>query len=169
LTWQGRLLQFAAGGNFIIQSIHAINMYYIHVITMWKAAVPLNRLMVIGGAVMKNKKSVDVKVGRNVKLAREKAEYTQEKFGEIIGMSPKNLSDIERGVVGISISTLEKICTKLFISCDSLIMENQPSVHVGDLENLTNRLKRLSPQQFDVVLSINNKLLEAFAIDGDNL
>jgi transcriptional regulator with XRE-family HTH domain len=136
---------------------------------MWKATSPLNKLMVIGGAVMKNKRSIDVKVGLNIKLAREKAGYTQEKFGEIIGMSPKNLSDIERGVVGISISTLEKICTKLFISCDSLIAENQAQIEEGDLNNLTTRLKRLTPQQFDVVMSINNKLLEAFAVAGDDL
>ena len=48
-------------------------------------------------------------LGENIKREREKAGYTQERFSEIIDMTPNNLSAVERGVAGVSLKTLRRI------------------------------------------------------------
>ena len=45
-------------------------------------------------------------LGENIKREREKAGYTQERFSEIIDMTPNNLSAVERGVASVSLKML---------------------------------------------------------------
>lgn len=46
---------------------------------------------------------------------------TQEKFAERIDVSPRYVSDLERGVGGVSVSTLKRICTVLGVSSDQIL------------------------------------------------
>ena len=111
---------------------------------------------------MKDKKEINVLVGANIKREREKAGYTQEKFSEMIGIGTKSLSAIERGTVGVSLTTLLRICKVLSISSGSLLLENTPK---NDVQSLTERLERLSPEQFEIANEIICRLLKAFALE----
>jgi len=124
--------------------------------------------MVIGGVDVKEKKIIDVQVGHQIKKAREAAGYTQDKFAEMIGMGTKNVSAIERGMVGVSLSAIKKICKTLCISSDSLIMDEPNDTDVEKMDFLMDRIKRLSPQQFDLAFDINNKLFEVFSLQGND-
>jgi len=106
---------------------------------------------------MDEKKQINMIVGRNIKRARENAGYTQERFSELVGIGPKSLSAIERGVVGVSLSLLLRICKILGITTDSILLPNQER---NEMEDLTEKLKYLSVQQFILVRDIVNKLLE---------
>lgn len=108
---------------------------------------------------MKEKKQINIEVGRRIKKAREEAGYTQEKFSEIIQLGEKNISAIERGSVGISLTTMKKICESLSISADSLLFE---STHENNVDALSSQLKRLHPKQFAIVHSMLKKVFEAF-------
>lgn len=108
---------------------------------------------------MKEKKEINVLVGANIKRERERAGYTQEKFSEMIGMGPKSLSAIERGTVGISLSSFRKVCEVLSISSDTLLFSLQEK---NDAQMLADRLERLSPEEFEIANSILGKLMEAF-------
>ena len=55
------------------------------------------------------KKPINVRVGGNIQQLREERHYTQEELSEKIGVTPNHLSDIERGVSGISLELLEKL------------------------------------------------------------
>jgi len=107
------------------------------------------------------KKELDILIGGNIKRERIKAGYTQEKFSELIGMGTKSLSAVERGTVGVSLVTLMKICRILSISSNSLLFENTPK---NDVQALTERLERLTPDQFAIASDVLCKLLEAFAL-----
>jgi len=120
--------------------------------------------MVRGGVDLIDKKALDVQVGHQIKKAREAAGYTQDKFAEMIGMGTKNVSAIERGMVGVSLSTVKKICETLHISSDSLIMNEPCDTDINKLDFLMERIKRLTPKQFDLTLDVNNKIFEAFAL-----
>jgi transcriptional regulator with XRE-family HTH domain len=126
----------------------------------------LHKLMVRGGIDMKKKRTIDVQVGKQIKKAREAAGYTQDKFAEIIQMGTKNISAVERGLVGVSVSTIKRICQALSISSDMLIMDAADNLDVERTNILIERLKRLSPQQLELALDINNKLFEVFALQG---
>lgn len=110
---------------------------------------------------MNEKKELDMLVGGNIKRARLKAGYTQEKFSELIGMGTKSLSAVERGTVGISLVTLMRICRVLSISANSLLFENTPK---NDVQALTGRLELLTQEQFAIANDVLCKLLEAFAL-----
>lgn len=71
---------------------------------------------------------------------------------------------IERGVAGITISTLKRICEKLSISSDSIIFGSQGK---NDVAYLADRLERLPPEQFAAVETFLNQVFEMFThFDG---
>lgn len=109
-----------------------------------------------------DKKSINQTVGSNIKREREKAGYTQERFSELIGMGPKSLSAVERGTVGISLSALRRVCVVLSVSGDALLFGDSPK-HRGS--ELTDKLERLSPKEYEIASAILHKVLEAFALE----
>ncbi len=108
---------------------------------------------------MREKKEINVNIGNRIKNARESAGLTQEKFAELVSLAPKNVSDIERGVVGISIGTLIRVCETLSVSSDDLLFGSPPC---NDTSEVAKRLSLLAPYQFEIATAIINKLLEAF-------
>ena len=56
---------------------------------------------------MKEKKAINVEVGARIQRSRERAGLTQDALAERVGLEPKSISAIERGVVGASLTTLK--------------------------------------------------------------
>ena len=109
---------------------------------------------------MHEKKNVNVELGKRIKSAREAAGLTQERFAELVGMGTKNISAIERGVVGISIESLIRICDVLSVSSDSLLFDSNQK---ADAKHLISRLEGLSENQFEIAKNIINNVIEAFS------
>lgn len=112
---------------------------------------------------MREKKELNVRIGNQIRIARESAGLTQDRFAELVSLATKNVSDIERGVVGISIGTLIRICETLSISSDSILFEEGTG---NDAHSISERLSNLPPEQFEIASNIINKLFEAFASSG---
>lgn len=112
---------------------------------------------------MREKKEINVKIGNQIRMAREAAGLTQDRFAEMVSLATKNVSDIERGVVGISIGTLIRICETLSISSDSILFGETDG---NNVHSLSDRLSNLPPEQFEIAVDIINKLFEAFASSG---
>lgn len=108
---------------------------------------------------MRDKKLINVQIGNAIRTARERAGLTQEKFGELVDLGTNNVSDIERGVAGITVSTLKRICEKLSISSDTILFGDQEK---SDVEFLAERFTRLPPEQFEAVRVFLNKVFELF-------
>ena len=117
-----------------------------------------------GDLTMEAKKAINVEVGANIRAAREFAGYTQEQLSELIGLTPKTLSAAERGLVGVSLTTIRNICSALSISSDALIFG---VAQKGDVGELVERLEQLSPAQFKLVKSTVLNLLTAFSMLPD--
>lgn len=115
---------------------------------------------------MREKKELNIKVGARIKLARENAGLTQERFAELVSLATKNVSDIERGVVGVSLGTLKRICETLSISSDSILFGVAEERSSNDPDGLAQRLGKLPSAQYKIAVDIVNKLLEAFATTG---
>ena len=104
-------------------------------------------------------------LGENIKREREKAGYTQERFSEIIDMTPNNLSAVERGVAGVSLKTLRRICEALKVSADDLLFGQREK---SDGEYLAQKLERLDARQMRIVLEVLSALLEALALKKED-
>lgn len=113
---------------------------------------------------MQDKKQINIEIGARIKEEREKAGLTQERFSELIGLGPKSVSAFERGTVGISFTTLKKICQVLSVSSDQILF-GQREQNENDLSELNKRLERLSPKQYAITEEVVFKLLEAFSLD----
>lgn len=110
---------------------------------------------------MRDKKEINIQIGTAIKSARVCAGLTQEQFGELVSLGTKNVSDIERGIAGITVSTLKRICEKLSISSDTILFGTQEK---NDTEFLAERLSRLSPEQYVAVESFLNQVFVMYAI-----
>ena len=96
---------------------------------------------------MQAKKEENGKMGARIQKARLAAGLTQEKFGELVGLSAKNISMIECGVSGIS-------------SSDDILFG---PAQQNSVQALAHRLEHLQASQFELTQDIFNCLLEYFA------
>ena len=78
-----------------------------------------------------------MRIGNQIRNAREAAGLTQDRFAELVSLATKNVSDIERGVVGISVGTLIRICETLSVSSDSILFGNGIG---NDTQSISERL-----------------------------
>ena len=110
---------------------------------------------------MREKKEINVEVGRRIRLTREAAGLTQERFAELVGISPQNVSCVERGLAGVSLTVLRRMCEILRVSSDSLLMGAGAD---NDADAIAHRLGHLPPEQFRVVREVLNSVLELTAL-----
>lgn len=106
---------------------------------------------------MREKKDINVQVGMQVRKAREAAGLTQERFAELIGISPQNVSCVERGLAGVSLTVLRRMCEILHVSSDTLLMG---SLESNEVDDIADRLRHLPPEQFRIVREVINHALE---------
>ena len=59
-------------------------------------------------------------IGKKIKLARSKTDYTQEKWAEKLSLSTRYISQLERGIAFGSATTIVNLCKALNISSDFL-------------------------------------------------
>ena len=107
---------------------------------------------------MRKKKEINIQIGEQVRIAREQAKLTQEILAERIDVSPQYISDLERGVVGIALPTLKKLCTSLGVSSDQILFGIQ-SQERGAI--LSNACHTLTDQQFAILVEMVNCYVKA--------
>lgn len=107
---------------------------------------------------MRVKKEINIQIGERIKAAREFSGRTQEQLAEAIDISPQYISDLERGVVGISVSTLKQLCTYLAISSDQILFDCKTERYAAAIGE---KCRRLSDSQFRMLLDIIDRFLSA--------
>lgn len=107
---------------------------------------------------MRIKKEINIQIGERVKAAREAAGKTQEQLAECIDVSPQYVSDLERGVVGLSIPTLKKLCVSLNVSADRLLFD-EATEHRAAI--LAEKCSDLSDAQFGIFLDVLDNFRKA--------
>ena len=111
-----------------------------------------------------NEKLLRKNIGKKIKLARSKSNYTQEKLAEKLSLSARYISQLERGIAFGSASTIVNLCRALNINSDFLFNDlidcNSPALtDIIDNELLENYLK-LNDYNKKVILSMSVKLLK---------
>ena len=65
-------------------------------------------------------------IGSRLKQTRKEKNLTQEKIAELLGISQKHYSEVERGITGLSIKHLIQISDILSVSLDYLLKGTLP-------------------------------------------
>lgn len=63
-------------------------------------------------------------IGKRIKIARIKADLTQERLAEIVSISPSHMSNIETGTTRVSLTALVTIANALSVTVDDLLCDN---------------------------------------------
>ena len=118
--------------------------------------------------MMKEKKSINIEIGRNIKQCREAAGLTQESLAELVGLGVKHISAIECGAVGVSLTTLAQVCRVLAVSSDELIFgppdTTQQDERIKEIQLLTSRLSLLPANEFKAIKELLDKAMELVAV-----
>ena len=119
--------------------------------------------MTVQKAVKKRRipKEINVQIGERCRHARETAGYTQERLAEQIGVSTQFLSDAERGITGMSVSTLIKLCNVLSVSADYLLLGRDNNDDTPAL-SFYSRIQRLSAQERNLIEEVTNLMIQYF-------
>lgn len=107
---------------------------------------------------MREKKQINIEIGEQVRIAREQKKMTQELLAERIAVSPQYISDLERGVVGVSLPTLKRLCVTLGVSSDRILFGTQPN---EDTFSISEKCSRLSPHHLELLSGIIDNYIEA--------
>lgn len=107
---------------------------------------------------MRVKKAHNIQIGEQIKAAREQAKLTQEQLAERVEVSPQYVSDLERGVVGISIPTLKRVCATLGVSSDQILFGKAAENRAAAINDLC---KSLTEEQFVILTDVVGKFVEA--------
>ena len=92
--------------------------------------------------------------GQRVRSARKTREMSTVELAEKVGVSSQYISDLERGVVGISIPTLKRICICLGISSDEVLFGSRSEARQVILAE---KCRVLSDPQFQILTEIIDK------------
>lgn len=98
---------------------------------------------------MQAKKPINIRVGANIQRLREERHYTQEALSEQLGVTPNHLSAIERGVSGISLELMEKLCQVLEVTADHILFGRKAAEANG--EELLQLLRSIDQGQGEIV------------------
>ncbi len=103
-------------------------------------------------------------IGKKIKLARTKAEYTQEELAEKLSLSPRYISQLERGIAFGSASTIINVCKALNINSDFLfqdLINNRTPIldNITDDKFLQDYLK-LNDYNKNIVAILANELIK---------
>ena len=82
-----------------------------------------------------NEKNLRKNIGKKIKLARTKTNYTQEALAEKTSLSPRYISQLERGIAFGSANTIVSLCKALNISTDFLFSDFIDSIDNKFLED----------------------------------
>ena len=63
-------------------------------------------------------------IGKRIKIARIKADMTQEQLAERVGISPTHLSNIETGTTRVSLTTIVGLVNALNVTVDDVLCDN---------------------------------------------
>jgi transcriptional regulator with XRE-family HTH domain len=100
-------------------------------------------------------------IGARCKQARIASGLTQEKLAEKLNVSAQYLSDMERGVVGLSLLTLIDLSNQLSVSTDFLLKDEIPDGSPRQIQ-VGARTIHLSDHEYGILESIINCTLQAF-------
>lgn len=93
--------------------------------------------------------------GERIAKARKEMKYTQKELAEMLNVSTKTISAIERGKNGISVATLMDLCKYLEVSTDYILFGYDTDINYV----IQKKLKRLHPMQMKFVERIMDEII----------
>ncbi len=111
-----------------------------------------------------HEKSLRKNIGRKIKLARSKANFTQDQLAEKTSLSTRYISQLERGIAFGSATTITNICKTLNINpnflFEDLIDETSSNLHDAIDDKFLKNYLKLNDYNKAILNSMANELVK---------
>lgn len=108
----------------------------------------------------KQDRSLHIAIGMRLKYHRNRLRITTELLAEQIEVTPRYLQDVEKGKVGMSLTTLANISKVLDISADSLLFDEPAGIDA--------MLRGLGKEKVEFIEDLVRLQLNIFRFDNNN-
>lgn len=110
------------------------------------------------------------KIGERIRALRERKGWSQGKLAGLLKAHPQNVSQIERGVRGVSLQQVVRLVRVLEVSADEILGPREHDSGIGGDRRLMRRLRRiqeLPPTRRDALLKMIDGALGMAQTEGD--
>ena len=104
---------------------------------------------------MKNDAYNAEQIGKRIRQARQAKRFTQSELSEQIHMNPKTLTQLERGKIALSITSLINLCKALTVSADYILFGEQNEQTNGTVGILLSELSEKEQVYAENLLSFD--------------
>ena len=106
-------------------------------------------------------------IGKRIKIARIKADLTQERLSEIVGISPTHISNIETGTTKVSLTSIVSIANGLGVTVDDLLCDSVVHAKAQFEKDLASLLEGCDPYEIRMVRDIAEALIATLRRDAN--
>lgn len=106
-------------------------------------------------------------IGKRVKIARIKADMTQERLAEAVGISPTHLSNIETGTTRVSLVTIVRLANALSITVDDLLCDSVVRAKPQIERDIAGLLENCDDYEIRMVRDMAQALVETLRRDAN--
>jgi transcriptional regulator with XRE-family HTH domain len=110
------------------------------------------------------------KIGARIRALRERKGWSQGKLAERLKAHPQNVSQIERGVRGVSLQQVVRLARVLEVSTDEILGRREQDSGIGGDRRLMRRLRRiqeLPPTRREALLRMIDGALAMAESEGE--
>ena len=109
-------------------------------------------------------KLLNKQIGMRIRQQREYLGITREGLCSFVNISPQFLSEIERGVKGVSAETLCKLCEGLCVSADFILMGKE---HQSDISIIIKTLATIDEKYVPLAEDLLKTFIKIIAIKNN--
>lgn len=106
-------------------------------------------------------------IGKRVKIARIKADMTQERLAEGVGLSPTHLSNIETGTTHVSLAAIVNLANALSVTVDDLLCDSVVKAKPQIEQDIAALLEGCDEYEIRMVRDMSQALVETLRRDAN--
>lgn len=105
-------------------------------------------------------------IGKRIKIARIKADLTQERLAEMVEISPTHMSNIETGTTRVSLTAIVSLANALSVTVDDLLCDSVVKCKVQFEKDIAGILADCDEYEIRMVKDIAQALKETLRRDA---
>ena len=105
-------------------------------------------------------------IGKRIKIARIKADLTQERLAEMVEISPTHMSNIETGTTRVSLTAIVSLANALSVTVDDLLCDSEVKTKVQFEKDIAGILADCDEYEIRMVKDMAQALKETLRRDA---
>ncbi len=100
-------------------------------------------------------------IGKRIKIARIRADLTQEALADRVNLSPSHMSNIETGTTRVSLTTIVNLANALGVTVDDLLCDNLAHARPQLERDIQEALADCGEDELRLVKEVSRSVLDA--------